>query len=114
MRATREVLEDHLHLRSAGDLEADLQRNYAADVVLLCEPAVLCGRDAVRKSAEQLAWQIPQARFEYPTRRVEGEYALLIWNARSPGGRVHHGVDTFVIRAGRIVLQSIYYRVTAG
>lgn len=111
MRQTREVLDDHLRLREAGDVDADLARNYAEDIVLLCEPGVLRGRQAVRESAQRLAWQIPNARYEYPSLRVEGEYAMLVWNASSPDGKVHHGVDSFVMREGRIVAQSIYYRV---
>ena len=113
MRSTAEVLDEHLRLRSAGELEKDLAHNYAPDVVLLCDPGVLQGREAVRKSADRLAWQIPHARFEYPVRQVQGEYALLVWNAFSPDGHVHHGVDSFVIRNGCIVMQSIYYRVTS-
>jgi hypothetical protein len=111
MRPAVEVFEDHLRLRSIGDVEGDLERNYAEDIVLLCEPGVLRGRDAVRNSARRLAWQIPGAGFEFPVRRLEGDFALLVWSARAAGQEVHHGVDTFVIRDGRIVMQSIYYRV---
>ena len=34
-RPAAEVFEDHLRQRLAGELEADLERNYAEDVVLL-------------------------------------------------------------------------------
>lgn len=33
--AAEGVFEDHLRLRAAGDIEEDLRRNYAVDVVLL-------------------------------------------------------------------------------
>jgi len=39
MRATIQVLEDHLERRERGDIEGDLKHNYAQDVVLLCEGA---------------------------------------------------------------------------
>ncbi len=93
MRSTQEVFDDHLRLRVAGEVDEDLARNYAPEV-----------RGAARLADSE-------ARFEFPTRRVEGEYALLVWNAQSPNGDVHHGVDSFVIRQGKIVMQSIYYRV---
>ena len=48
MRQPDEVFEDHLCLRSQGDLETDLERNYADDVVLLCELGALKGRAAIR------------------------------------------------------------------
>jgi hypothetical protein len=40
------MLDDHLRLRSAGQVKKDLARNYAPDVVLLCEPGVLQGVQA--------------------------------------------------------------------
>ena len=52
--------------------------------------------------------------FEYPSKEVEGDYALLVWNAKSDNYHVDHGVDSFVIRDGRIVMQSIFYRLAPG
>jgi hypothetical protein len=78
MRPAHEVFEDHLRLRSAGDLETDLERNYADDVVLLCELGALKGRAAIRRSARQLGLQLPDAEFQFPTKLVEGEHAFLI------------------------------------
>ena len=109
MRSTAEVFDDHLKRRTADDLEGDLENNYAPDVVLLCEHGPMTGRAAVRQSAEQLAKQLPDASFEYLVKHVEGEYALLFWRADSPKARAEHGVDSFVIRDGRIVMQSVYY-----
>ena len=113
-RSTSEVFEDHLRLRSLGDLETDLERNYADDIVLLCELGALKGRDAVRDSARRLGLQLPGAEFEFPTKLVRGEYAFLVWKARSPHYEVDHGADSFVIRAGRIVVQTIFYRLSRG
>jgi len=109
MRSSAEVFNDHLARRTAGDIEADLKHNYAPDVVLLCEHGPMTGWAAVRQSAEQLAKQLPEASFEYRAKHVEGEYALLFWRADSPKARAEHGVDSFVIRDGRIVMQSVYY-----
>jgi SnoaL-like domain len=113
-RSADEVFEDHLRLRSQGDLETDLQRNYADDVVLLCELGALKGRAAIRKSARRLGLQLPDAEFQFPTKLVEGEYAFLVWNARSQHFEVEDGADSFVIRGGRIVAQTIFYRLSKG
>jgi hypothetical protein len=110
-RSTQAVFEDHLRLRVAGDLEEDLRRNYADDVVLICEFGVLHGRDAIRESAGRLGMQLPDARFEFTAKHVEGEYAFLIWKASSPKFQVEDGADSFVIRDGRIIMQAIYYRL---
>jgi SnoaL-like domain len=110
-RATIEVLEDHLERRERGDIEGDLEHNYAQDIVLLCEHGVLRGREAVRRSAKALADQLPDACFRFPFKAVDGEHALLQWNAQSAKARVDFGVDTFVIRNGRIVLQTVSYQL---
>ena len=111
MRATIQVLEDHLERRERGDIDGDLEHNYAQDVVLLCEHGVLQGRDAVRNSAKALANRLPSARFRFPFKAVESDYALLHWNAQSAGARVDFGVDTFVIPDGRIVVQTVSYKL---
>jgi hypothetical protein len=113
-RSTIEVLEDHLERPERGDIEGDLEHNYAQDIVLLCEKGVLKGRDAVRMSAKALADQLPDARFRYPFKAVDGAHALLHWSAQSPNAVVDLGVDTFVIRDGRIVLQTVSYPVEKG
>lgn len=113
-RSTREVFEDHLRLRSQGRVEDDLARNYAENVTLLCEFGPMTGRRAVRKSARRLGLQLPEAEFEFPTKAVEGEYAFLVWTARSRDFEVEHGADSFVIRDGRIVMQTIFYRLSRG
>jgi SnoaL-like domain len=108
-RSTIEVIDDHLKRRDGRDLDGDLKHNYAPDVLLLCEHGPMHGRDAVRKSAEQLAKQIPGASFEYLKTVVEKEYALIFWRAESRSARAEHGVDSFVVRDGLIVMQSIAY-----
>jgi hypothetical protein len=113
-RSPREVLDDHLRLRAEGDVETDLARNYAPDVVVLCSYGALRGLDAMRKSAADLKAQLPNARFDYTLHEVEGEYGYLLWSAESDTCRVPEGADSYVIRDGRIVMQSIYYRLEPG
>jgi hypothetical protein len=110
-RSTAEVLDDHLRRRAAGDLEGDLEHNYSPDVTLLCEHGPMHGREAIRKSARELERQIPGASFEYRIKLAENEYALLFWRANSAEARAEHGVDSFVIRDGRIVMQTVAYEL---
>jgi SnoaL-like domain len=113
-RSTIEVLEDHLERRKRGDIDGDLEHKYAQDIILLCEKSVLKGRDAVRTSAKALADQLPGARFRFPFKAVDGDHALLHWSAQSANARVDLGADTFAIRDGRIVLQTVSYRLKNG
>ena len=114
VRTTRDVFEDHLHLREVGNLDEDLRRNYAGDIVLLCSFGVLRGHDAIPESARRLGLQLPGAKFRFTTRQVADDYALLEWDATSDRYSVKYGVDSFVIRDGRIVMQTIRYTLVSG
>ncbi|MGE3283139.1 MAG: nuclear transport factor 2 family protein [Alphaproteobacteria bacterium] len=111
---TEDIFEDHLRLRQKGDLESDLQRNYADDIVLICSFGVIRGHDAIRESARRLGFQLPGAKFEFTTKQIVDEYALLEWEATSDNYSVKYGVDSFVIRNGKIVMQTIRYTLIQG
>jgi hypothetical protein len=82
-RGARQVFDDHLELRKRGDLEQDLARNYAPDVVVLTARGVLRGHDGVRESAALLYQAIRNAnRYEYENAQCEDRVALLEWRAR--------------------------------
>lgn len=110
-RSTAEVFSDHLHLRAESQLEEDLERNYSEDVVLIHQFGVKRGRQGVRESAHRLQDQLRGGRYEYTAQRVEGEYAFLLWRGTSASARIEHGVDSFVIRDGQIVMQTVHYEV---
>nr|KEP23520.1 hypothetical protein DA06_07720 [Georgenia sp. SUBG003] len=114
-RSTREVLESHLAHREEGDLEADLAENYDPDVVLLSwGEGAGRGLDAVRHRAGLLSSYLGPGAFRYEALMVEGDFGMLRWSGRSPQVRVRNGVDSFVVRDGRIVAQTIYYAVQDG
>lgn len=114
-RSTREVLESHLAHREEGDLETDLAENYHPDVVLLSwGEGAGRGLDAVRHRAEVLNSYLGRGAFRYDDLLVEGEFGMLRWSGRSPQVRVRNGVDSFVVRQGRIIAQTIYYAVQDG
>lgn len=108
-RSPEEVFEDHLRLRLEGNLAEDLRRNYAEDVVLLTVNSNARGHDAIRMSAERLNQQLPDAEFNIVAKQVNGPYTLLIWSAKSAHLDAVEGADSFVIREGKIVFQSIHY-----
>jgi len=110
-RPAREVFDDHLRLADAGDVEADLSRNYHPACVVLIDDGVYRGHDGVRQLADRLARELPSGRFEYRVRRVADRFAMLAWTARARGAEVTDGVDSFVIEGGKIVCQTIHYTV---
>lgn len=112
LRSPSEVFDHHLRMRKEHDLEADIVKNYAEDVVLITSSGVLRGHAGVRVSAEELRRQLPDGEYAYVSRNVEGDVAFLVWNGRSRDREIKNGVDTFVIRNGKIVVQTIYYVIS--
>jgi hypothetical protein len=114
-RTTQEVFDDHLRLRLQGETETDIERNFAGDVVVLSGSGINHGHDGVRTTSGILKKYMPGGSWEYRVRLVDGDYAFLQWVGRSAEGKVVcDGADSFVIRDGRIVFQSIYFTVHGG
>ena len=110
-RSAAEVLDDHLRESQSGSIEEDLERNYTPDLVVLTSRGVYRGHDGLRALANLLNQELPKAIFEYRTRLVEGEIGFLEWTARAEASCVEDGADTYLIRDGRIVAQTIHYTV---
>jgi hypothetical protein len=111
-RDTRTVVESHLALARDGDVEGDLSANYAPDVVLLTGEGAFHGHDGVRRLADVLLRELPDADFVYRSVVVAERFALLEWSAHSPAGmRVDDGADGFVVEDGLIRAQTIHYTV---
>lgn len=112
-RSTRDTFLDHLARRMGKQTEVDIELNYSPDVVLLTSDGIHYGHEGVRHCAEMLERLVPHAALEYTRQLVSGEVAFLEWRARSGSRRIDDGVDTLVIRHGRIVAQTIRYSVSS-
>jgi hypothetical protein len=112
MRSARDVFEDHLRLSEAYDFEADIERNWSKDVVILTNRGVFRGHDGIRRLARQLQEELPHPTFQHKVVLLEGEVAFLEWTAQGDGREVRDGVDSYVIRDGLFVAQTIHYTVT--
>jgi SnoaL-like domain len=110
-RSTREVFADHLRLAALGDLEQDLARNAAEDVVMLTGRGVFRGHDGVRELARQLMEEIPSGRWTYVTELYEGPMAFLEWTVDEGPFRIRDGADSYLVEGGRIRVQTIHYTV---
>lgn len=111
-RTVREVFEDHLSLRLEGKTNEDIEKNYSKDCVAIGPDYRFEGYDGLRESAKKLAEEVgDDAEFEYVREEVEWEFAYLVWKSKAKGRKVEHGVDSFLIRDGKIVVQSIFYKV---
>ncbi len=110
-RTTRQVFEDHLRIGTEGSVEEDIERNYASTVVILSGDGVRHGHAGLREQAAKLQGELPNCTFHYGTQLVEGEVAFLEWTAEADGARVRDGADSYLIRDGQIIAQTIHYTV---
>jgi hypothetical protein len=114
-RSPQEVLDHHLALAREGDLGTDLQRNYHPDIVLLTSFGTYRRHEGVRTLTRRLNELAPDATFDYHDVQVEGDVGFLQWSGRATNGTlVLDGADSYVIREGRIVAQTIHYRTEDG
>jgi hypothetical protein len=110
-RSAADVLQDHLRLREAAELEEDLRRNYATDVVLLSARGVLRGHEGVRASAAFLYEAGAGHEYRYHLTIADDRTAMLEWSAAGHDTRIVDGVDSYLIEDGQIKAQTIHYRV---
>ncbi len=110
-RSATDVLQDHLQLREAGELEEDLRRNYATDVALLSARGVLCGHEGVRASAAFLYEAAAGHEYCYHLTVADDRMAMLEWSAIGHDTRIVDGVDSYLIEDGLIKAQTVHYRV---
>jgi hypothetical protein len=112
MRSAKEVLDDHLNLSKNGSIEEDLKRNYAEDVILLTTYGTYHGHEGLKKLMDILVKELPEQTFDYKNILVEGEVGFLEWSGSSEKAKVEDGADSYLIRDGRIIAQTIHYTVT--
>lgn len=113
-RIAHEVFDDHLRIGTEGTVEDDIERNYADTVVILSSDGVRRGHDGLREQASKLQRELPNCTFHYGTRLVEGKIAFLEWSAEADGACVRDGADSYLIRDGRIIAQTIHYTIESG
>lgn len=111
MRTPKEVLHDHLEKARLGKVEEDLEINYSEDTIVLSTYGTYHGIEGLRFLAEKLSEEIPDADFTYTNILVEGEIGFLEWKAESSNAKIEDGADSYWIRNGKIVAQTIHYTV---
>ncbi|MFF5216512.1 nuclear transport factor 2 family protein [Micromonospora sp. NPDC000442] len=114
-RSTEQVLRDHLSRRKDGDLEGDLRENYHPQVRLLSAEGVHHGHDGVRYLAGILRSYVKDGAYRYRQLLTDGDVGMLVWSGRCVADDIalHDGVDSYVVRDGLLVAQTIHYSSAA-
>ncbi|NKB72576.1 MAG: nuclear transport factor 2 family protein [Candidatus Latescibacteria bacterium] len=108
MSPTAKVLNHHLEAFGSGDVEG-IVSDYSEDSVILTQGGALKGLDAIRGAFTGMVAEFskPGMTFEMLQMNIEGEVAFIIWKAETADNIYELGTDTFVIRDGVIVSQTL-------
>ena len=107
-RTTEEVLRHHSEALAAGDAAA-LMKDYAADAVVMTLEGANVGTAAIAAFFAKMQKAMPHARFSRTGICIKGEVVMTAWRADSDAGSIPNGVDTIVIRDGKIRLQTVWF-----
>ena len=112
MGSTKDVVDHHLKSFGEGDLKGILS-DYAPGAILFTPEGPLRGIDAIRPLFQAMLAEFrkPGAAFSLKQQFVEGDYAYILWTAETADNVYELGTDTFVIREGKIVIQSFAGRI---
>lgn len=101
---------DHLELRRGGRLDLDIKRNYDKKVILVSNHGIFHGHSGVKQSAKILRKLLPTLDYKFESLLIHRcGVAFEEWSGRADKVEVNDGIDAFIIRNGKIVVQTIYY-----
>lgn len=107
-RTTRQVLEHHMEAFASGEVDAVLE-DYTEESVLIEPRATHRGLDALRTFFSGLFDRVfAPGSYELIMDRstVEGEVAYIVWRSEGQSADIPIGTDTFVVRKGKIAVQT--------
>jgi SnoaL-like domain len=113
MGSTKDVLDNHLKSFWEGNLEGILS-DYAPGAVLFTPAGPLRGPEAIGSFFKALLAEFgkPGAVFSLKEQFVEGDHAYILWTAETADNCYELGTDTFVVRDGKIAVQSFAGKTT--
>jgi ketosteroid isomerase-like protein len=115
VRSTREVIDHHLAALARGDVD-EVVSDYTDESVLITANGVIKGCDAIRSGYTRiLSTTFKPATYEFhiDSQRVDGEVCHLVWHTFGESADITLGTDTFLVRDGKILVQTYAAKVEA-
>lgn len=111
--STQDVVNQHLQGFFARDLQG-VVADYAPDAVMIVPTGVLRGVHEISQFFQALIAEFarPGATFQLQQQVVEGDVAYILWIAETADQTYELGTDTFVVRHGKIVVQTFAFKAT--
>ncbi len=112
MGSTKDVLDHHLRSFGQHDLKGILS-DYAPGAIMFTPEGPLRGVDAIKALFQAMLAEFgkPGATFSLKHQSVEGDYGYILWTAETADSVYELGTDTFVVRDGKIVVQSFAAKI---
>jgi ketosteroid isomerase-like protein len=110
---TKDVLDHHLEAFAAGDVD-EVLKDFTDDSVLLTADGPLRGLDALRPALSDFLsglFKPGTYTFEMDRMEVDGDVAFVVWHADCAAARIPLGTDTFVVRDGKIAVQTFAAKI---
>jgi ketosteroid isomerase-like protein len=113
MRSTKQVVDNHWNSFGKRDLEGILS-DYAPEAVFFTPRGPLKGAGPIRELFVGLLAEFgkPGAKFSLDHLSVEGDHAYILWKAETADNVYQMITDTFIVRDGKIAVQSFAACVT--
>ena len=104
-RSVQQVFEHHMVALGNGDMD-ELMADYADDAILLTLEGSFVGKGAIQAFFEGMLPGFANFVDTGSAVAVEGDMLVTAWSGESDAMSVQHGVDSFIIKDGRIQRQT--------
>jgi ketosteroid isomerase-like protein len=105
---TRTIIDHHLAAFGAGDTD-EILRDYTGESVLITPNGNVRGLAALRAAFDGFFGGLfapGTYEFTMDVLHVEGDVAYIVWHAACASANVPLGTDTFIVRDGKIAVQT--------
>lgn len=105
--ATKAVLEHHWRSFQENDLEGTMA-DYSEESILITPDKIYKGLKEIRGNFESAFAAFPKQSTIMQLNKsvVQHDVGYIIWEATSPTVKLTYGIDTFIIRNGKIIRQT--------
>lgn len=100
------IVEHHLASADSRNVE-EIVRDYADDAILISPDGVNKGKQAIHTAFQQMMAQQPFPALTTTRKVFEGNVGYITWTMNAGQPNAVSGTDTFIIRNGKIVVQTV-------
>jgi ketosteroid isomerase-like protein len=104
---TKQVLDHHWEAFIQNKLD-EVMADYTEEAVLITPDATFKGLEQIRKNFEDAYRKFPTNKtvFKLNKRVIDRDVAYILWQAKTPTFNLTYATDTFIIRNGKIIIQT--------